>query len=1339
MMTPTAKKALSSPIRALRERLVTDLDAALERAYLLQIPLQTASLDARTKDARQRLEAWLSESPEGTAHARREVVLTAASTWLNRLVLQRILEARGAPEVVRGGWQSSAYKDFRDLAPALCRDETEGYRALLDMVFAERAVDLPGLFEDHGLTALVPLPPATLRHLVESLDDEALDSCWTDPLCLGWVYQYWNDPERERLDDQLNQRKKLQNHQIASKTQMFTERYMVDWMLQNALGLQWLAICRKNGWIPEVQSLGVLDGLEHKRAEHRRQREAGELPLTQALVVAEGLEARWQLFVPQDLPEDAVEHAPDSVRDLKILDPAVGSGHFLVVAFDLLFALHQEEARHRGEAGGERWTDQAIARRILEHTLHGVDLDPRAVQIAAASLWLKATERAPDLTLRRLNLVASNLDLARLPASHPARRELVAAVERETGLPEALTAGILEALEGADHLGSLLKVDVAVAEALDAQERALTELVHDQGDLFEGFAKEQPRRTITREQAAASVLDQLESFLDAHTGADDLGLRLHGEQLAAGVRFIQTVREGRYHLVVGNPPYQGTSKMADADYVKDHYALGKADLFAAFLIRGLELAREGGTSALLTMRNWMFIKQYSGLREWLLEGFDLRGLGDFDRGAFEDVPDEVVSVCASLFRVSDWRGQSVAMCPTPREDTSRDSERTQRKRAAVSCQTGVVRFEPGALKVVPEWPLVYWWGGDILHLYGRYQTIGTAAPASKGLCTCNDVRFLRCSWEVQVGKTTGWVPSIHGSGGTDWYEPLRLALRWHLGGLELKNDQEYRYNSISKHVRSPHNYFKTGVAFAMIGSNFGARIHRYPSIYGNMGSSTFPPDPNATVCSLNSSVARNLLTGLNPSVHFEVGDVNRLPLFPIESADDIVATLDAAFTIHESHREASVEYTHPGPSPWRHAQDWAQLSVDRPAGAPLPEYIQELDPEPPEDHLYHALGVCLGRFGPNREGILDPTSADLSHALPHGILFLSHASAEDSLTPSPRLPPAERAAREARVAPLHAAWATHGAALKGKDLRTWLAKHAFDDPRATAKDQPNALGHLKRYENKPIHWPLTSRDKTFVAWITIHRMDADTLRHLLADHLLPEQRLLQGQRDDLAAARASADATTRAQAESRFATLSDQLEELAAFIHTVEQCAERGPDSPTAKTTPREQDARYDPDLDDGVMINSAALWPLLEPQWKKPKKWYAELAAAKPGSKDYDWSHLAARYWPARVDKKCQEDPSLAVAHGCFWTYHPDKAYRWELRLQDEIGPDFTLDEEGSDAARRELEQEQPDLVQELRQREWDRRVKKWKKAVKEAADGEEVPLPTEVDGVEVEAGLFG
>ena len=158
-------------------------------------------------------------------------------------------------------------------------------------------------------------------------------------------------------------------------------------------------------------------------------------------------------------------------------------------------------------------------------------------------------------------------------------------------------------------------------------------------------------------------------------------------------------------------------------------------------------------------------------------------------------------------------------------------------------------------------------------------------------------------------------------------------------------------------------------------------------------------------------------------------------------------------------------------------------------------------------------------------------------------------------------------------------------------------------------------------------------------------------------------------------------------------------------------------------------------------MVNIAALWPLLlSPQWTKPAQWWKELAKGE-GRKDYDWAHLSARYFPARIDAKCRKDPSLAVAHGRFWAYHPARAYSWELRLQDEIRPDFTIDEAGSDEARERFLAEYPAEAAEIRRKEATRRERKARRtdagelfAAAEAGD-----LEADSEGAEGEAGSEG
>jgi hypothetical protein len=1335
MLTPDAKDALRRTIRSLRERLATDLRAEAETTYQLA-RADASDLPESAAARRERLLAHVDEHvrsapaaelKKGRAAVKERVlarfVLEAAHTLVNRLVLLRHMEALSANkkrserlvaiDVITKGWQSPAYRAWREHAHELCEDATEGYAALLGLVFAELAHDLPGLFGDVGLTRLFPIPARTLRDLIEALNDPALESAWTDDTTLGWIYQYWNDPERERLDAKINDSQKIEPHEIASKTQMFTERYMVEWLLQNSLGLIWLAMCRKHGWRPEAED--VLADLDARRADWRAKREGGEVALDALMPIHGGLEDHWKYWVPQPIPDDAVEKAPASIRELKLLDPACGSGHFLVIAFDLLAALYQEEARHRGET----WSAKQIAEWIIENNLHGVDIDPRAVQIAAAGLFVKWRTLSHEARPRQVNLVAPALHLGRLPESDPALVQFRKRLAEEAQVPEAVTTKLLQALAGVDHLGTLLKVDRAIEEALQPLGQQSLESV--QGSLFGGMPAAQAKLDLAG--AKTSVLERIEEFLGKHGAEGDLGLRLDGEEVAAGLRFLRIVREDTYDLVVGNPPYQGTSKMADAGYFGKHYPEGKADLYAAFLVRALQLARPGGLSALLTMRGWMFLATYAELRSWLLRSNDLRAIGDVDRGAFQDVPDEILATVMSVVRCG--RGvqtRATSVQPTPLADHSRDAGRTARKRAALLVQVGRHEFDTRGFAAIDGEPIVYWWSSELLQEVARSVPLGSATAVTAGAQASPQDRFLRFPWELQnrgirliriedkpdsAKLDLRFAPYIAGGKGREWFEPVAEVIEWWRNGLQLKVSHEFRTGTVSKRVAGQRWYFEPALATTAMGTEFGARASRYRSVIGHMGSFVFGPNRELHLCILNSSKGRFILQSLNPGTGFEVGDTKRLPIFSVENATEIYTTIERAFALHESAREASVEFRCPGASPWDYAQSWAQRAVDRPAGEPLPDYEPTFERAKPTDYVSFALGVALGRFDPSGAGILDAAPAT---ALPHGILFVSSLNDDDSLA-------------HPACAQIHAAWAEHGPAIAGRDnFRTWLRNKSFAD-------------HKARYENRPIYFPLSSEKRSFVAWISIHRWQHDTLQVLLADLLSREEARLQGQLADLNRARSAPEAgTKKADAEKRYRDVQRLADELAAFIAQVRLIAEEGPPPTDDKCPKREVGARFAMDLDDGVMVNSAALWPLLEPQWKDPKKWWKELATAQ-GRKNYDWSHLAARYFPTRVEEKCHEDPSLAVAHRCFWRLHPAKAYAWELRLQDEIRPDFTIDEPGSDQARATFLRDKPQEAETALRAEETRRARKKAKADAGAqeeigADGEGEPAEEDADG---------
>jgi len=1252
-LTLESKRALRELVRGAREWLPKAIRDHAEERYLLAVKKSPKLSAARLEERRRLLEALTQRAEEEEdknplGRALDEAAKAAAATLLNRLVLVLHLEALGLskPLVLTGKWlTSTGYRQFRDFVPALCSDETQGMGPLLELLFDDLSLGLPGLFGDVGLSRLLPVRGDTLRKLIEKLQ-EIDEGAWHDDHTLGWVYQFWNDPDREALDAKLNERGKLEPHELASKTQMFTERYMVDWLLQNSLGPTWLAMCRKNGWTAEVEATGTLDRLEALREQWRKD-------LTQPMEVQGELEEAWKYYVKQPLPQAVVDAAPASVKDLKVLDPACGSGHFLVVAFDLLKLLYREEARHRGES----WTDEQIAEWIVERNLHGVDIDPRAIQIAAAGLYLKARALAPNALPKRMNLVAPALRLSALDAQDPALVKLEADIKAETGIPAELTRRIIEVLAGVEHLGTLLKVGDAIDKAIDAHQGVFSKT----GRQEELFGEGVPTMPLDRGAARLKVDQLLLQFLANHAGGEDLGVRLRGEQLSAAVRFATLARDCTYDLVVGNPPYQGTLRIKDAGYVKDHYPLGGSNLYAAFLERGLELCRPGGGIAMVTLASWMFDQQFQALRYALINQHDIRALCDLRWSAFEQMRHDTVAMLVCRRDYSNAVA-SVATCPSPRSERDESIAATGRKRAAVLAQVGLTKFEARGLQVIEGSPLVYWWTHDRLAEYDRLPKLGSVAPVRYGLSTQNNVRWLRRPWEVPRERMmiadfreergwngADWVPYIKGANGQKWCDAVSDVLLWRRKGLELAVYPDNRYG------RGTNWYFTQGVAFVNIGASFSARVHRLQSIFGHVAASVFGMKPADALCLLNSARAVDVMESLNPGLHFLTTDVQRLPIFQVSGATEIFDRLQAAFSQHEAARESSVEFVCPGPSAWRYTQEWAQCAVDRQPGAPLPEFKPEFDEPTPDAIAQFKLGEALGlhKRG-NGSGILFVT--------PTGVRGDGAAQLERDFT---------------------------GHSSK---LVDWLCDEWF------------AL-HKKTYESRPIVFPLSSPRRTFLLLVNIHKWTDSTLATLLTSYLLPYKAELDGILADLHARKLSTEKKERSALDDQFAQTTKWMTELDALIAAVRAVADTGPKE--LEPDEREVDAPFAMNLDDGVMINSAGLWSLLEPFWKEPKKWWRELAHPK-GKKDYDWSHLAQRYFPKRVAAKCEKDPSLAVAHGCFWRLHPEKAYQWELRLQDEIRPGFTIDEPDSDEHRKRFLAKNAERAAELRAAEEQRRKRK-------------------------------
>ncbi len=567
---------------------------------------------AEDREARRVVDAFLESRTEAgldRAQAVEEFVREAAYTWANRLLALRCMEARGLiDEVILQkevyGGRSLQHQRLAKKAPERCTGEDEG---LFDALFDEcerRSVELPLLFNPHAPeVALRPSVVAIKRSIgllsgtvAPKGQEPATDEVFNAPDALGWAYMYWNTEEKERVFEMVRTKKgaKIEGPEIIPATCIYTEPYMVKFLVQNSLGAIWM------GMHP-----------------------------TSCLCDA------WEYFV-RDADRAPATRKP--VREITFLDPAPGSGHFLIEAFDLFYAMYLEE--------GELTDPEAICGSILEQNLYGVDIDERAVQIAALALVMKAKEKAPDFVPRRVNLVATNI---RLPANKEHLEAFLKKHAEDAPLKPALLA-IFEGLAHADELGSLLQIEEPVEKELRAL-RARYEAA--------GFPLEQQEIWTVDQQPAQGrlpigvpsyaawkerALNRIRQHFEAEVHSSDLSASFFGETGVKGVSLVDLLSR-RYDVVAANPPYMGDINMGAVvkAHLAKHFPKTASDLFAAFVERSTALTAEAGSTAMVVQRVVLFNADYEHLRRVLVAAAPPSRVAVLGPGAFQDISGEKVN------------------------------------------------------------------------------------------------------------------------------------------------------------------------------------------------------------------------------------------------------------------------------------------------------------------------------------------------------------------------------------------------------------------------------------------------------------------------------------------------------------------------------------------------------------------------------------------------------------------------------------------------------------------------------------------------------------------------
>jgi hypothetical protein len=529
-----------------------------------------------------------------------DYVRDAAFTTLNRFVALKMLEARQlVQECITKGEQSAGFREFCGMAPGVALlPDAAGYRLYIESLFDEFSTEIKVLFDRRDAASVLWPKRQTFEALLTILNAPDLAEVWGEDETIGWVYQFFNSgEERKKMRDESQAPRN--SRELAVRNQFFTPRYVVQFLVDNTLGRIWLEMHGEQTRLTELCG-----------------------------------------YLVHSADEPGHPRARKDPRDLRILDPACGSGHFLLYSFDLLLAIYEEawsaeEAGPRSDATGgslrEDFPDIAGLRRaapmlIVEHNLYGVDIDPRCAQIAALALWLRAQRAWKDI-----GVAAS--DRPRIQRTHiivaePMPGDASLVDEFATRLDPPLLRDLFKKMVGesrlAAELGTLLRVEDGIAAELRrareqfVKQRQTTrflpgmEPVEKQGSLDlsgiddDGFFHE----------AEARIIDALRAFADTATGGANVRRRLFAGDAAQGVALIDLTRT-RFDVVLMNPPFGACSLVAKKEFEKS-YPRTKNDVFAAFVERGVELLHPHGLLGAITSRTGFFLSSFQKWREEIL-------------------------------------------------------------------------------------------------------------------------------------------------------------------------------------------------------------------------------------------------------------------------------------------------------------------------------------------------------------------------------------------------------------------------------------------------------------------------------------------------------------------------------------------------------------------------------------------------------------------------------------------------------------------------------------------------------------------------------------------------
>lgn len=857
------RSALEKLVQRARRWIEEDLEAKLAGLFGINpdgriediADLSLSNAQASVRDDLVEIITFLRSEGEGDEGSVARLVREAAFTHTNRLIAVRVAEAIGLlPETISKGTASSGFRDFSELAPTVAATEWGRFAEFLRLCADELAADVPALFDPRNPLLELTLSEVVLGKIVEAIS-ELGNELWAAPDALGWAYQFFNTGEERR--EMRESSAPRNSRELAVRNQFFTPSYVVEFLVHNGLGAHLAA---------------GFPGL------------ASELPL---------------------LVEVPTEQIEVDLAAVSVLDPACGSGHFLLGAYDVL-----ERAWHHAGVGP---TEAAPA---IVRSLWGVDIDARAAQIAQAAVMFRARRHCRDEKLPAANIICAR--------SLPSGAEIDAFV---ASLPDHVgraVKGIAEELVDAPILGPLLKIE----QRLDREVRDVFGTGVVEGTLSEAASSDS-------NNVEAAVLEALSAVADSTTST--ASQRLFAAEAHDAVRFVEAMSR-RYTAVLMNPPF-GEPVASTKDYLKAAYPwLPKiSDMLAAFVGRGVELLDKGGSCGAITSRAGFFLATYETWREDVLIP-NLAAVADLGYGVMEQA---LVEAAAYVLRpgATQMREAVYLRLLRERERPAALLECAEAARSLTS-DSRVFRVASPEFRAIPRSPVAYWLGTSIRKLFAELPAVESGGTTvSKGTSTSDDFRFVRLRWEVSAERLgfdsastmTGgrWVHFAKGGEYAPFWLDMSLLVDWEEEGRRIKEvvAEKYPYlkGNVAWVIGQESEFFRPGITWsARTASAFSPRVLPAGTVFGHKGNKVTTPDIFGLLSWLNTRVVAALISGLlaagdettsgGASKSYEIGVVRSLPfpgLPPGADVSSLGARLAGHFAAEGERDELSANFVSP--------------------------------------------------------------------------------------------------------------------------------------------------------------------------------------------------------------------------------------------------------------------------------------------------------------------------------------------------------------------------------------------------------------------------------------------